>query len=103
SVDVVICPPFLALPKVRELLKHTHVDVGGQDVFWMASGAFTGRISAPMLHGVGAKYCIVGHSETRGRFGKLEIPESLVSHFCETNETVRLKIRALLECELLAI
>lgn len=100
DVDVVICPPFLAIPKVRELIKHTHIDVGAQDVFWMESGAFTGQISASMLHGVAVKYCIVGHSETRGRFGKLEIPSELVSFFSETDRTVRLKIRALLECDI---
>ena len=72
------------------------IKIGGQDVFWQESGAFTGQISAAMLADAGADYCIVGHSETRGRFGKLETPESTVPYFAETDETVNLKIKRLL-------
>lgn len=97
SVDTVICPPYLSIPKLRELTKGTQVKVGAQDVFWMPKGAFTGKISASMLAAAGCDYCIVGHSETRGRFGKLEIPEETVVHFMETDHTVNLKIRALIE------
>lgn len=97
GVDVLICPSYLCIPKVREILKGTHVHVGGQDVFWMPKGAFTGRISAGMLQAAGCDYCIVGHSETRGRFGKLEIPAETVGYFAETDHTVNLKIKALLE------
>lgn len=97
SVDVVLCPSYLSIPKVKELTKGTHVQVGAQDVFWMPKGAFTGRVSAEMLAAAGCSYCIVGHSETRGRFGKLEIPEETVGHFAETDHTVNLKIGALLE------
>jgi triosephosphate isomerase len=49
-----------------------------------------------MLADAGCSFCIVGHSETRGRFGKLEIPESTLGYFSETDETVNLKIKALL-------
>jgi triosephosphate isomerase (TIM) len=96
DVDVVICPPYLAINRVRELLRNTHIKVGAQDVFWLESGAFTGKVSAPMLYDCGVTHCIVGHSETRGRFGKLEVEEGMVGHFSETDETVNLKIKALL-------
>jgi triosephosphate isomerase len=96
DVDVVLCPPYLSLFKVRELTRRTHISLGAQDVFWKDSGAFTGRISAPMLRDAGVTYCIVGHSETRGKFGKLETPESTVPYFAETDETVNLKIQALI-------
>lgn len=96
NVDVVICPPYLSIPRVHELLKRSVVAVGAQDVFWKDNGAFTGNISAPMLRDAGVEYCIVGHSETRGKFGKLEVPESTVGYFAETDETVNLKIKALL-------
>lgn len=95
NIDVVVCPSFLAIPKVKELLKNTPIKVGAQDVFWTESGAFTGRISPTMLSDLCVDYCIVGHSETRGRFGKLEIPESTLGYFAETDETVNLKIQAL--------
>lgn len=96
DVDVAVCPSYLALPRVAESLKNTHVKVGAQDVFWEQKGAFTGKVSAAMLSEFCTSYCIVGHSETRGRFGKLETPESTVSYFSETDETINLKIRSLL-------
>lgn len=96
SVDVGIAPTYLSLAKVRESLKATHIQLGAQDVFWKDSGAFTGRVSARMLSDVGVTFCLVGHSETRGKFGKLEVPESTVGYFAETDETINLKMRALL-------
>jgi triosephosphate isomerase (TIM) len=96
DVDIVVCPPYLSLYKARELLRNSHVKVGAQDVFWQESGAFTGKVSAPMLYDAGVSFCIVGHSETRGRFGKVEVPESTLGFFSETDETVNLKIKALL-------
>ncbi len=96
DVDVAICPPFTALTKVRELLRNTHIQVGAQDVFWMESGAFTGQVSPAMLSDIGCAYCIVGHSETRGRFGKLEVDAADLGFFAETDRTVNQKIRALL-------
>ena len=96
GVDVLVCPASICIPKVRDIAKHTHVHVGAQDVFWMPSGAFTGKVSAGMLKGAGCDYCIVGHSEPRGKFGKLEIPAETVCHFAENDHTVNLKIGALL-------
>jgi triosephosphate isomerase len=96
AVDVAICPPYTSLSKVRDCLKKSYVMLGAQDVFWVDSGAFTGRISAPMLADAGVEICIVGHSESRGRFGKLDILEETVSHFAESNLTVNLKTKALL-------
>lgn len=95
-VEVLLCPTYLSIPKVHEALKGSTVKLGAQDVFWETKGAFTGNVSAAMLLEYGVEYCIVGHSETRGRFGKLEIPESTVGYFSETDETVNLKIKALL-------
>lgn len=96
NVDVAICPPFTALARVREVVKNSHIQLGAQDVFWKENGAFTGKVSAAMLYELGCSYCIVGHSETRGRFGKVEVSEQSLGYFCETNHTINLKIRALL-------
>lgn len=95
-VDVALCPTYLSIGPVRDVLRRTQIHVGAQDVFWADSGAFTSRISPGMLRDVGCTFCTVGHSETRGRFGKLEVPESTVGYFAETDETVNLKIKALL-------
>jgi len=96
DVDIVVCPPYLALPKVKEVLRDSPIHLGAQDCFWESSGAFTGKVSASMLAEFCVSYCIVGHSESRGKFGKLEVPESTLSFFGESDETVNLKIRALL-------
>lgn len=96
DVDIVVCPSYLSIGRVRETARNTAIKIGAQDVFWMEEGAYTSRVSAKMLHEFGCDFCIVGHSETRGRFGKLEVPESTVPFFAETDETVNLKIKALL-------
>lgn len=97
GVDVVLCPPYLSIKAVQEKTRGKAISVGAQNVFWMPKGAFTGQVSASMLKAAGCEYCIVGHSETRGRFGKLEIPAETVCHFGDTDHTVNLKIGALLE------
>ncbi|MBS1717824.1 MAG: triose-phosphate isomerase [Armatimonadetes bacterium] len=96
DVTVALFPSFVSLAPLREAAGARNIRLGAQDVFWKPSGAFTGSVSAPMLAAVGVEYCIVGHSETRGRFGKLEIEASQLPYFSETNETCRLKMEALL-------
>jgi triosephosphate isomerase len=96
EVDVAVCPPFTTLDCIRHLLRRSAIKLGAQDVFWKDGGAFTGSISPAMLSDLDCTFCIVGHSETRGRFGKLEVPESTLAYFGETDETVNLKIKALL-------
>lgn len=96
DVDVVVCPPFLSIPAARDLLKRSSIKLGAQNCMWLDQGAFTGQVSPKQLYEFCVDYCIVGHSETRGRFGKLEISASSAGVFSETHETVNLKIRALL-------
>lgn len=97
GTDVIACPPYLTIPKIVELVQGTPIQIGAQDAFWLPSGAFTGQVSAAMVKDAGCQYCIVGHSESRGRFGKLEIPPETVCHFADTDHTVSLKIGALIE------
>ncbi len=63
--QVVVCPPFTALPTASRLLLGSHIAVGGQDMSQHDKGAFTGEISAAMLLTVGATFVILGHSERR--------------------------------------
>ena len=85
AVDVAVIPPFVDIKPVKTVLDFDRVPVavGAQNVYWEASGAFTGEISVPMLKEIGCKYCIVGHSERRQYFG-------------ETNEFVNRKAKALI-------
>jgi triosephosphate isomerase len=96
GVEVGICPPFTSLDTVHHHLRRHRILLGAQNVHWKESGAFTGFISPKMLGDFDCKLCIVGHSETRGRFGKLEVPESTLGFFAETDETVNLKVKALI-------
>jgi triosephosphate isomerase len=63
-VTVAVFPPFVWLLGVLELLEGTGVELGAQDCYWEASGAFTGEVSAAMLAGI-CQWVIVGHSERR--------------------------------------
>ena len=84
EVDVVICPNFVALDRLSDLLDGTNIKLGAQNVHTEDKGAYTGETSVNMLAAVGVKYCIVGHSERR-------------QYFAETNEIVNKKAKKLLE------
>jgi triosephosphate isomerase len=82
KVEVVLIPPFTAIPKVSELLSNSQkVKVGAQNMYFAKSGAFTGEVSAAMLRELFVRYVVLGHSERRTIFG-------------ETDETVNLKAHA---------
>ncbi len=68
--DVAVCPPYVYIPEVANLLKGSAVGYGAQDVSEQTSGAYTGEVSAPMLNDFGCKYAIVGHSERRSLYGE---------------------------------
>ena len=65
NCDVVLCTPAVMIPTMVRAGKDCRVSAGGQDVSKYEKGAYTGEISADMLADVGARYCIVGHSERR--------------------------------------
>ncbi len=69
SVDVLLCPPFVSLKTVSDLLKASHVALGAQNMYFEDKGAFTGEISPLMLKGL-CKYVIIGHSERRHIFAE---------------------------------
>jgi triosephosphate isomerase len=83
NVDKVICPPFVSLSAVKELLKGSSIKLGAQDLYFEEKGAYTGEISPLML----AELCqlvIIGHSERR-------------QYFNETVELVDKKVQASLK------
>jgi triosephosphate isomerase len=69
DADIVLCPPFTALPAVSELLSAVpNVKLGAQNFHEKPSGAYTGEISAAMLRELYVQYVIIGHSERREYF-----------------------------------
>jgi triosephosphate isomerase len=89
GADRVLCPPFTALPAVKELLVATDIGLGAQNMYWEEKGAYTGEISPGMLREL-CQYVILGHSERRAYFG-------------ETDDAVNRKVKAALAHELLPI
>ena len=72
DVDVVVCPPYVSLEAAVQALAGTEIGVFAQSCHWEAEGAFTGEVSAAMLHEVGAYGTLVGHSERRQWFGETD-------------------------------
>jgi triosephosphate isomerase len=72
NTEIVVCPPFVALPAVIAAVRGSSIEVGAQDVFWLKEGAYTGEISAPMLLAIGCQWVIIGHSERRQYFGETD-------------------------------
>jgi triosephosphate isomerase len=82
---VIFAVPFPYLLMARsEVEDEYNYFVSAQNCHHKKSGAFTGEISAEMLHSIGVPYCIVGHSERR-------------EYFSETNEMLADKINLCLE------
>jgi triosephosphate isomerase (TIM) len=88
--EIVVCPAFLSLPAAVESARGSNIGIGGQDLFWLKEGAYTGEVSAPMLSAAGCQWVIVGHSERR-------------QYFAETDETVFKKTQSALESNLTPI
>jgi triosephosphate isomerase len=69
GVDRVICPPFVSLAALHDLLAQSPIRLGAQNMYFEPRGAFTGEISPTMLTGL-TDYVILGHSERRHVFGE---------------------------------
>ncbi len=82
NVDKLICPPFVSLAAVSELIKGSSIKLGAQNLYFEEKGAYTGEISPLMLAEL-CEFVIIGHSERR-------------QYFNETGEIINKKIRAAL-------
>jgi triosephosphate isomerase len=89
NIEKVVCPPFISLFTVAEIIKGSSVKLGAQNMYFEDSGAYTGEISPPMLAGL-CQFVIIGHSERRQYFG-------------EAGEIINRKIKAALEFSIMPI
>jgi len=83
NVEKVICPPFVSLATIKELIKGSTIKLGAQNLYFEAKGAYTGEISPLMLADL-CEFVIVGHSERR-------------QYFNETIEIIDKKVKAALK------
>jgi triosephosphate isomerase len=65
DVEVLVLPPAPYLGELVARYAGKGIAFGAQDVSANDSGAFTGEVSATMVHDVGCGYTLVGHSECR--------------------------------------
>jgi len=86
NVDKLICPPFISLAAVGELIKGSSIKLGAQNIYFEQRGAYTGEISPLMLAEL-CEFVIIGHSERR-------------HYFNEGGEIVNKKIQAALRAGL---
>jgi len=83
NVEKVICPPFVSLAAIKELIKGSSIKLGAQNIHFEEKGAYTGEISPVMLTDL-CEFVIIGHSERR-------------QYFNETGEVINKKVRAALK------
>lgn len=83
--ELIVFPPALYVQNL--LLDGPITDVGVQNFYPKDKGAFTGEISVSQAISVGAKYCLIGHSERR-------------MYFSESNEFLKEKVDAAIEYRL---
>ncbi|MCJ7763532.1 MAG: triose-phosphate isomerase [Dehalococcoidales bacterium] len=82
NIEKVVCPPFISLVTVAEMLRGSSIKLGVQNMYFEDRGAYTGEISPSMLAGL-CQFAIIGHSERR-------------QYFNETGEIINKKVKAAL-------
>jgi triosephosphate isomerase len=90
GVEIVVCPPFLALQALVDSARGSQVGIYAQTMHEAEEGAYTGEVSAPMLAEIDVHGVILGHSERR-------------QYFNETDKALQLKVPKALEAELTPI
>lgn len=70
DVQFAVCVPYPYLWSVQNILQHTNISWGAQNVSQYEKGAYTGEVAASMLNDFKCSFVIVGHSERRALFGE---------------------------------
>lgn len=90
DVDVLVAPPFINIPAVREAIGSSKIILSAQNMYYETSGAYTGEIAPQMIAENGCTHVILGHSERRNLFG-------------ESSELVNKKVEAAVRAGLIPV
>ena len=71
DVEIVLAPSFMVLQPLSLQIDRRKFKLAAQNCYWQDEGAFTGEVSATMLHDL-TEYIIVGHSERRHVFDETD-------------------------------
>ncbi|WP_150467503.1 triose-phosphate isomerase [Francisella sp. SYW-9] len=71
KVNVAVFPSSVYVKEVISQLPQ-NVGVGLQNITFYDDGAYTGELSADMLHDIGCDYLLIGHSERRSLFSETD-------------------------------
>ena len=89
--QVIFAVPFPYLIMAKSTVAHEKgYEIAAQNCSDKQSGAYTGEVSAEMLHSIGIKYIVIGHSERR-------------EYFLETNKTLADKINICIQNDITPI
>ncbi|MBR91426.1 MAG: triose-phosphate isomerase [Dehalococcoidia bacterium] len=89
NVEKIICPPVVNIIPLYDQFKNSTFSLGAQNINENSKGSFTGEISVNMLKNY-ISHAIIGHSERRVIFN-------------ESNHTISLKAKALLDNKIVPI
>lgn len=88
--ECAICPPFVYLSQISNIVKDSKIKLGAQNMYYKEEGAFTGEVSPKMLKDLNIGMVIIGHSERR-------------QFFHETDKDINLKTKLALQYNLTPI
>lgn len=85
--QVIFAVPFPYLIMANsEVAEEENYFAAAQNCYTKPSGAYTGEVSAGMLHSIGIHYCVIGHSERREYFNENNMMLAEKVNICLENE-----------------
>jgi len=76
--------PYLLLTR-SEVDEEPYYYAAAQNCYHKKAGAYTGEVSAEMLHSIGIPFCVIGHSERREYFHETNVELADKINLCTEN------------------